>query len=227
MVGSATVDPMEAKSDDLEALGLLSEPQRARIYAFLTGEARACTRQEICQALDMGRTLVAFHLDKLEQGGLVEMVAEAAGTGRRGRPAQRYRAGARELSASVPPRRYELLAEILLQAAQEHRPPEPFAQAATRVAVRRGRELAAGRPAADALWQLLGRLGYEPAADGDTVLLTNCPFQRMRAVNTELVCSVNAALVRGYLDGLDASGRFTARLRPCPDNCCVILEPAA
>ncbi|MEV0150307.1 MULTISPECIES: helix-turn-helix domain-containing protein [unclassified Nonomuraea] len=218
---------MGAMPGDLEALGLLSEPQRARIYAFLAGAAHACTRQEICQALDMGRTLVAFHLDKLEQTGLVEVVAEAAGTGRRGRPAQRYRATARELSASVPPRRYELLAEILLQAAQEHRPPEPFAQAATRVAVRRGRELAAGHPAPDGLWPLLRGLGYEPAADGGTVLLTNCPFQRMRAVNTDLVCSVNAALAQGYLDGLGATGQFTARLRPCPDNCCVLLEPAA
>ncbi|WP_449062901.1 hypothetical protein [Planomonospora algeriensis] len=59
------------------------------------------------------------------------------------------------------------------------------------------------------------------------MLLTNCPFQRMRAVDTELVCSVNAALARGCLDGLNASERFTARLRPCPDNCCVLLEPAA
>ncbi|GGL28975.1 helix-turn-helix transcriptional regulator [Planomonospora parontospora] len=223
---------MDATSGDLEALGLLSEPQRARLYEFLAANG-PCTRQEICDALGMGRTLVAFHLLKLEQARLVTTVDEPAGTGRRGRPAQRYRAARRELNASVPPRRYELLAEILLRAAREQLPSESFAEAAAHAAVRLGRRLAAEQAAADgpdgpdALWDLLGRLGYEPAADGASVLLTNCPFQRMRAVDTELVCSVNAALARGCLDGLDASERFTARLRPCPDNCCVLLEPAA
>ncbi|WP_158088694.1 helix-turn-helix transcriptional regulator [Thermoactinospora rubra] len=217
---------MAAMAEDLEALGLLSEPQRARIYAHLTA-AGPCTRQEICQALDMGRTLVAFHLDKLQQAGLVDVVAEPAATGRRGRPAQRYQAAKHEVTASVPPRRYELLAEVLLEAAREHSAPEPFADAAVRVAVRRGRELAAGEPAAEGLWHLLAGLGYEPARDGEAVVLTNCPFQRMREVNPGLVCSVNAALARGCLEGLDAADRLTARFRPCPDNCCVILEPAA
>ncbi|GAT70415.1 helix-turn-helix domain-containing protein [Planomonospora sp. ID91781] len=220
---------MDATSGDLEALGLLSEPQRARLYEFLAANG-PCTRQEVCEALGMGRTLVAFHLLKLEQARLVTTVDEPAGTGRRGRPAQRYRAARRELNASVPPRRYELLAEILLRAAREHLPSESFTEAAVRAAVRLGRGLAAEQAASgapDALWDLLGRLGYEPAADGGSVLLTNCPFQRMRAVDTELVCSVNAALARGCLDGLNASERFTARLRPCPDNCCVLLEPAA
>ncbi|GAA3141629.1 hypothetical protein GCM10010466_35750 [Planomonospora alba] len=217
---------MDTTPDDLEVLGLLAEPQRARLYEFLTAHG-PCTRQEICQALDMGRTLVAFHLHKLEQAHLVTAVDEPAGTGRRGRPAQRYRATRRELSASLPPRRYELLAEILLHAAREHRPPEPFTDAATRVAVRRGRRLAAERPEPDALWDLLARLGYEPAADGPSVLLTNCPFQRMRAVDTELVCAINAALARGCLEGLRASGRLTVRTRPCPDNCCVVIDPAA
>ncbi|MFI7441423.1 helix-turn-helix transcriptional regulator [Nonomuraea indica] len=216
---------MGALPEDLEALGLLAEPQRARIHALLTGAPRPHTRQEICQALGMGRTLVAFHLEKLEQAGLVTVVTEPTGTSRRGRPAQRYQATRRELSASLPPRRYELLAEILLEAAQEHEPPEPFARAADRAAERRGRLLAAGQPGPDALWPLLDQLGYEPAAAGRSVLLTNCPFQRMRSVNAGLVCSMNAALARGYLDGLDAAGRFAPRLRPCPDNCCVILEP--
>jgi predicted ArsR family transcriptional regulator len=218
---------MGAMSEDLEVLGLLAEPQRARIHAFLGSGSGPRTLQEVCQALGMGRTLAAFHLDKLEQAGLVAAAAEPEGTGRRGRPARRYELTRRELSASMPPRRYELLAEILLQAAGEHLPPEPFIEAAERVAVRRGRRLAADLPATGDLWHLLSRLGYEPAADGERVLLTNCPFERMRAVNTGVVCSVNAALARGYLDGLAATERFTARLRPCPDSCCVVLEPAA
>ncbi|WP_449062902.1 ArsR family transcriptional regulator [Planomonospora algeriensis] len=136
---------MDATSGDLEALGLLAEPQRARLHEFLAANG-PCTRQEICEALGMGRTLVAFHLLKLEQARLVATVDEPAGTGRRGRPAQRYRATRRELNASVPPRRYELLAEILLRAAREQLPSESFAEAAVRAAVRRAAGWPPSRP---------------------------------------------------------------------------------
>ena len=202
--------------DELEALGVLAEPQRARIHRYLA-TAGPRTRNEISQALDLGRTLVAFHLHKLEQAGLVE-TGDRETKGRRGRPAQHYRLTRRELSASVPPRRYELLAAILLRAAKDQRPAEPFADAATRAAEQQGRELAR-----QDLWPLLGDLGFEPVADGPSITLTNCPFQRMRAVDAELVCAINEGLATGYLAADDA---YSVRRRPCPENCCVVLEPA-
>ncbi len=228
---------MNGAPADVIALGVLAEPQRARIYDYLAAANAPRTRQDVADALGLGRTLIAFHFDKLEQAGLIESVApEAVASGRRGRPAQWYRVTQREISASVPPRRYELLAEILVQAAGEHVPPEPLGEAALRVARRRGRDLAAERPDArqpdpgsrpELLRDLLTRLGYQPSDDGDSVVLTNCPFHRLRVLETELVCSINAALATGYLEGLGADGDFTARLRPCPTNCCVVVDRSA
>lgn len=224
---------MDAAAGDLVALGVLAEPQRARIYAHLSA-SDPCTRQQVSEALGIGRTLVAFHLDKLERAGLVRALAERSGSGGRGRPPRRYAATERELIATMPPRRYELLAEIIVQAAGEQAADETLHTTALRVARRRGVELArdegaiAGRRRPrEVLADLLTRLGYQPRQDADHVVLTNCPFQRLRAQDTELVCSINAALAAGYLEGLGVADDLTARLRPCPVNCCVVLEPSA
>ncbi len=196
----------------------------------------ARTRQEVSAALGIGRTLVAFHFHKLEQAGLVEPAsADQPAVARPGRPPQRYRAASREIVATVPPRRYELLAEILVRAAEEQSEGQPLHEAAVRVARRSGRELAVGLRGSVAhsggpratLTTLLTRLGYQPSDDGESIVLTNCPFDRLRLLDTELVCSVNAALAAGYLDGLGADPGLGVRLRPCPRNCCVVLERPA
>ncbi len=227
---------MDAPAEDVLALGALSEPQRARIYDYLASANAPRTRQDVSAALGIGRTLVTFHCEKLEQAGLIQAVAaDPAPAGRRGRPPQRYQVTQQEISASVPPRRYELLAEILVQAASEQATAEPLHETALRVGRRRGRELGAQLKGADdgsgsrceALSALLSRLGYEPTDDGGDVVLTNCPFQRLMVLDTKLVCSINAALAAGYLEGLGVDRHISARLRPCPDNCCVVLERSA
>ena len=55
------------------------------------------------------------------------------------------------------------------------------------------------------------------------LLLRNCPFDRLRDVNCELVCGINHALAEGYLEGLGVADSLTAELRPCADNCCVVV----
>lgn len=223
---------MDARLDDRYALSVLAEPQRARIYDYLAAAGGSPSRQEVSAELGIGRTLVAFHVDKLEHAGLIEPAeAGRAVAGTPGRPPRRYRVTHEEIAASVPPRRYELLAEVLVQAAGDQAAGEPLRDAAIRAGRRRGRALAddvADRtdqlPGAR-LIDLLTRLGYEPRDDEGGVVLTNCPFRRLRVMDTELVCSVNVALADGYLEGLRSA--LTARLRPCPDSCCVVLEPSA
>jgi len=56
------------------------------------------------------------------------------------------------------------------------------------------------------------------------LVLTNCPFERLRELDTELVCSVNGALAEGFLTGLHAEQDISSRVRPCPSNCCVVME---
>jgi predicted ArsR family transcriptional regulator len=224
---------MDSGADDLAAVGVLAEPRRSRIYTHLAAATQPQTQQEVCDGL--GRTLVAFHLDKLQRAGLVRLVRAEAAAGARGRPPQRYAVSDREVIATVPPRRYELLAEVLVRATREQAPGELMLAAAVRVARARGAELAReesdctadGCEPQEVLTQLLSRLGYEPRHDEGTIVLTNCPFQRLRIADTELVCSINLAVSAGYLDGLAMSEAVTARLRPCPVNCCVVLERTA
>ncbi len=223
-------------STDLATLGVLAEPQRRRIYEYVAAAPAPVTRNELADVLHIGRTLVAFHLDKLRDAGFVEPVPIQAEQGRLGRPSQRYRATRRELSASVPPRHYDLVAEVLLLAATERSQDESIDHAAKRVAERRGRALALQlRPRASArtvraklerLRQLLSRLGYAPRPEGQSLALGNCPFEKLRDVNCELVCAINYGLSHGYVDGLGAGTQIVPRLHPCVDSCCVVFDLA-
>lgn len=218
-------------AEEIEALSVLAEPQRRRVYEFLAASPDSVSLTELSAALDLGRTLCVFHLNKLVEAGFVEAMAPESG--RRGRPAQRFRASRREVSASVPARHYELVAQVLLTAAAEQPPTEPLAATSQRVARRLGAAVAAeqrsarvprtGRGRQAAVSRLLDQLGYEPHAEESRIVLRNCPFDRLRDTNCELVCSINHSLAEGYLDGLEVEGELSAELRPDPENCCVVV----
>jgi len=216
--------------DDLAALAALTDGQRGRVFERIQASDE-CTVTEIATALSIGRTLVTFHLAKLVEVGLVEVVPAQKRLGVRGRPSQSYRLTGREVTASVPNRRYDLLAGVLLDGVAEHQPGESAQDSADRVAYRRGKELAqqltesrAVRSVAARLGRLealLTSLGYVPRREDKTITVRNCPFDKFRPENTQQVCQVNLALAQGYVDGLGLSDRVTVELRPCPDSCCV------
>lgn len=121
---------------------------------------------------------------KLVDAGLVEFVAAQRQRGALGRPSQRYRLLGREVSASVPDRRYDLLAGVLLEGIAEHRDGEPASVSAGRAARRRGAELAvrlvrgAASSVTGRLVNLLTALGYAPVRQDTTVMVRNCPFDQ-------------------------------------------------
>jgi predicted ArsR family transcriptional regulator len=219
--------------DDLDALGVFTEPARRRVYEQLHEEGPA-TVAELVRALGMGRTLVAFHLGKLLETGFAEVVAPEQVTGTPGRPAQRYRTTSREVVATVPDRRYDLLVGVLLDGLANQQPGESAQASAERTARRRGTELARGWESGPAprhlkgglarLEHLLHHLGYAPRSQGAELMLRNCPFQAFRATNTPQVCPLNQALSDGYLHGLELDASLQATLRPSPDSCCVVFE---
>ena len=220
---------------DLAALAALTDGQRRRVFEHVQA-AGECTVTQLATALGAGRTLMAFHLAKLVDAGLVEVVPAERRPGVRGRPSQRYRRSSREVTASVPDRRYDLLAGVLLAGIAEHRPGEPAQDSADRAARRRGEELAghwqAERPVRSVagrlrrLETLLASLGYLPRRSARVVTLRNCPFDKLRADSTPQVCALNVALARGYVDGLGLADRVAVELRPAPDRCCVVFDTA-
>jgi predicted ArsR family transcriptional regulator len=213
---------------ELAELTVLAEPVRRRLYLLVlqTGEV---TRERAARALSIGRALAAFHLDRLVEEGLLEADYRRL-TGRRGpgagRPAKVYRRSPRDLEVTVPARRYELLARLLLRTARDDRSREQALKAAREhgkaVGARARQEAGrrAGRVAPPDLRAVLERQGFQPFADGDQIRLGNCPFDSLVRDHRDLVCGMNLELLRGMLAGL-GSGGLRARLERTPGSCCV------
>ncbi len=212
---------------DVSAVAALDEPTRRRLYDHVVRRTSPVSRDEAAEALGLARKTVAFHLDRLADESLLDVVYERR-SGRTGpgagRPAKLYKRSAREFSVSLPERQYELAGRLLAQALEES---EATGEAVRTVLHRKAHELGtqiAGADGADA-FTVLDEHGFEPRAEGDAVVLGNCPFHALAREHTQTVCGMNLHLLRGVLDGLDES-TLQAHLAPSPGRCCVRLEPA-
>jgi predicted ArsR family transcriptional regulator len=218
-------------------IAVLDDPQRARLYRLARASSAPITREEAASELGISRKLAAFHLDRLVESGLLEVSFERpSGAGVRiGRTPKRYRATAVELEISVPERHYDLVGEILLDAVEQSAPGEEAAEVAERVARDRGWALGAalraerrlGRlgpeRAQTILTELLGDLGFEPAAGPDGIVPRNCPFHRLAQRSPALVCGINLGFIAGIVQGLEAT-RVAVALEPAEGRCCVVLR---
>ena len=228
-------------ADAIEAVALLDEPNRRRLYDLVAASREPIGRDDAAAALKIGRELAAFHLDRLVEAGLLETQYRRRG-GRTGpgagRPAKFYRRSDRELAVSFPPRRYDAAADVMATAL-DRLDPALGGEAVQSVARERGTEVgkAARRTAGSrpgrrrlrtALLDTLRDAGYAPEVDtssGD-VLLRNCPFHALSASHRELTCGMNFAWASGVTEGLAGSG-LTPELDPQPGFCCVVFHPAA
>lgn len=193
--------------DDVESLGALADPLRRELYRWVIAQATPVSRDQVAAGTGVPRHTAKFHLDRLEADGLLDTEFRRL-TGRRGpgagRPAKLYRRSARQVSVTLPPRQYELAAQIMAAALDRGGGPEALASAAA----------AAGRGAT------LEELGYEPHERDGVVELLNCPFHALAAEHTELVCGMNLHLVGALLEGTPQQ----AVLDPAPGRCCVVVR---
>jgi predicted ArsR family transcriptional regulator len=206
---------------DLAAVAVLADPVRRAAYQTVIAGAGPVGRDEVAGALGVGRTLAAFHLDRLVDAGLLE-VSYARRSGRSGpgagRPAKLYQRADAEREVSIPPRAYRTAAELLAEAVDR-----AGADAALyEVARERGRAMAGE---GGALFAVLTSQGYEPEHDVDHIRLRNCPFHRLAEQFPPLVCGMNLALLEGLVGALGEACR--PRLDPRPGRCCVVLEPSS
>lgn len=224
-------------ASEWDAVHLLAEPNRRRVYDAVRAGRQPMTRDEVASATGLGRRLATFHLDQLAEAGLLA-VDYARPPGRTGpgagRPAKRYAPTVAELAVSLPQRRYDLVARLLAAAVRDG---EGGADApgdlARRAAYDEGRRIGeqhkpggplSRRATLDCAQAALAELGYEPGeADAGAVRLRNCPFHTVVDVAPQLVCGMNERLVAGLLAGLDGHPAVTATLAPQPPDCCVRL----
>ncbi|HEX6947719.1 MAG TPA: helix-turn-helix domain-containing protein [Acidimicrobiia bacterium] len=202
---------------DLEALSSLAEPVRQALYDYVASSDDAVSRDDAAAAVQVSRQVAAHHLDRLAADGLLEVefrrLTGKTGPGA-GRPAKLYRRSEQDHQVSIPPRRYVLAAQILLDAVRfGDLPRETLVEAARRT----GREI--GR---EGLAQALEETGYEPVTTNGEIRFRNCPFHALREQDQETTCCLNVALVEGMVEGsgTDADARFA----PEDGYCCVRLS---
>ena len=221
----------EARLGDISAIGLLDEPVRRRVYDWVATQGRAVGRDETAKALEIGRPLATFHLDRLASAGLLEAgyrrLNEKRGPGA-GRPARVYWRTERDFSVSLPERHYERAAEVFA-AALERLGANAGAGALHDAAHDIGAELAeeastsVGRNGAG-LIDVLEASGYEPVAEADgTIRLRNCPFHALVEDHRALTCGANLAMAEGITERTGA--KALPVLDPQDGFCCVAFRP--
>lgn len=208
----------------LPGLSHLNDPLRRQLYEYVAESDGPISREQAAAAAGIGRTLAAYHLDKLADAGMLtisyQRLTGRAGPGA-GRPAKLYTRASQEMTVSVPPRDYELLARLLVEAVERD------ASGAVRAAVD-GVALEAGRRAATEsdkdILAALRSCGYLPHFDDDDrVSLRNCPFHMVARDHRDVVCGLNLRLIEGVIAGCDHP-QAHAELAPHPDRCCVVVH---
>ncbi|MEW1976174.1 helix-turn-helix domain-containing protein [Microbacterium profundi] len=193
----------------------LSASSRRRLLDVLTTDGPMDVTA-LAAAVGLHVTTARFHLDVLQQAGLIRRTAGRAG--KPGRPRQLY-----TVTASAEPREaYRQLAVALTEVLAT----DPGA--GPQLAERAGRHWAQMEiPVEDALsWEegtrrisdLFERIGFAPRVVDDTaerhLELDACPFRDLARAYPQIVCRAHLGLLRGSLDRLGVPGAEHAGLRP-------------
>lgn len=209
-------------------IGALADESRRALYEYVVAQPRPVSRAQAADATGIALPNASFHLDRLADEGLLDVEYRRL-TGRRGpgagRPSKLYRRATEETDVSLPPRRYDVVGDILAESVSRAQRGEPLDVALADTAHERGRSLAASRAPDNSasindLVQLLRDRGYEAGLDGDVVLLANCIFHHLAQAHTELICGLNLAYVQGMASGLGLTA-VDVRLEPHTGYCCV------
>jgi predicted ArsR family transcriptional regulator len=229
--------------DDFDArvrgVAALAEPVRRALYRYVVAQPEPVSRDQAAEGVGVSRHMAKFHLDKLQDEGLLEVeFRRPAGRGGpgAGRPAKLYRRSPREWAVSLPERRYELAGQVLVQAIGDaERDGVPIVRALRAAATRAGQALgeevrewagadAGGAAQVAAARGVLAEHGWEPRDDDGGLIMANCPFDALARQDTEVVCGMNLDLIEGLLARLEGAD-LEARLDPAPGRCCVRVRP--
>jgi predicted ArsR family transcriptional regulator len=222
-------------ASSVSGVAALADPVRRGLYRFVLSQDGPVSREQAAEGVGVAVHTAKFHLDRLATEGLLDVEYRRLGDRRgpgAGRPTKLYRRSAREVSVSLPPRRYDLAGTLMARAIESSaRLGTSVLSALQQEAARLGRELAADatgpcaarRTGGAVVQDVLAEHGYEPRERDGAITLANCPFRALAEEHTELVCGMNLALLSAVAE---AAGDLAARLDPGPDRCCVVLGPA-
>lgn len=219
----------------LTSIGVLSDDVRRDLYFHVRDAADPISRDEAAELAGISRNLAAFHLEKLVAASLLQVTSAHRPLLRRGRAPKLYYPADTEVTLSLPPRRYETMARVLIAAV--HNGGDTVKDTVLTAARAHGRMIGetalhgarVGRLGVERAFGLvrpvLEEQGYEPEmqrGECPEVLLRNCPFHGVLADDTLLVCTINTEVVAGILEGLGAEV-LEASLIPRERHCCVTV----
>src|SRR5689334_21266805 len=206
-------------ADRVADLAALADPVRRELYLFVVAQPEPVSRDRAAEGVAVPQHTAKFHLDKLAEQGLLDTEFQRL-SGRRGpgagRPAKLYRRSGRELSVTLPARRYDLAGQRLAGGVG----------ASTRDGTRvldavHTAPAGSGRAVGDHAEQGLGPRpgpaqqvaavgaglaahGYEPRRADSSVILANGPFDAVAHDHADLVCVMNRALLGAVVDRVGA-----------------------
>jgi predicted ArsR family transcriptional regulator len=209
-----------------QATGAVSS--RHRVLRALRRASEARGVHELAGDVGLHPNTVRFHLDRLEQQGLVQR--QVGYQNLPGRPPLRFIAVPD--TAAEKQRDFRDLAEVLASLLSDRVPgsaqlSEQAGQAwAERLIERRTGPAPGATEAISLLMDTLAGIGFDPQMTSDrreiTLLQRRCPFLEVAREHRDVVCSVQLGLIRGLLDRLGAPIEVT-RLAPfaSPEGCLV------
>jgi predicted ArsR family transcriptional regulator len=106
-------------AEQVAGIAALADPIRLDLYRYVSAQPTPVSRDQAFEALGIARHTAKFHLDKLAEEGLLDAsfkrLSERRGPGA-GRPTKLYARSNRQLSVTLPERRYDLAGQLLATA---------------------------------------------------------------------------------------------------------------
>jgi predicted ArsR family transcriptional regulator len=213
------------------------DPTRRALYGLVVEAAEPLSAGEAADRVGVHRTVARAHLQRLTELGLLKIRVRRGAKG--GRPAKVYVVAPEPLAASLPPRRYERLAALLVGALRRSASSDAeAAAAAAAIGWQFGREEVARlgnagtvvcdesggvpklTPPAAQRW--LDDNGFRATVIDDRsvdIYLRNCIFRELAMAEPLLVCAVDQGILRG-LFAAPESAVTTVTSIAAGDDCC-------
>lgn len=192
------MDGTDRFANQVLGVAALADPARRELYRYVSAQPEPVSRDQASEGAGLARHTAKFHLDKLVHAGLLVTHYQRL-SGRRGpgagRPAKLYTRSPREVSVSLPERRYELAGQLMAQAIDDaSRNGTPVGDALQAVAAACGRRIGEqarahldadldAHPTREQMLEVTSRAlaehGYEPRRSGTELTLVNCPFDAL------------------------------------------------
>jgi len=201
---------------------VLADGTRYSIYRSIVERPQEqVTVADVAERFGLHPNVARMHLGKLEHAGLLATALRKDGSG--GRPARLYRLSDTVSSLSLPPRRYDVLADLALRALAEAGDLERVAAVCRAAGADAAVTYADDHPdyrrgGRDELVNAIVEVGEEVGMlpqvswDGDVLALDlrNCIFKELSSAQPDLVCVMHRAFLEGFVERLAAAGSAAA-----------------